>query len=146
MTAGDARKNALCNTCTLKLVTIAYGRAPWFRLFREPLKLGMRLMSRMYGVDTADYIVRTPACFGCVRFHKTALKEHSRFFRLMNGLCNPLFDSLLERIVTGDEVRSAKDYARAASNGEIMPADAARWMEGCKRARQRTPHRTPHSP
>lgn len=130
MNAKDAKKTALCNTCTLKLVEIAYGRTPEFRLFREPLKLGMRFLSRMYRVNPSEYIVRTPGCFGCVRFHKTALKEKSHLFRLMNDLCNPLFDRLLERIVTEDEVKSAKAYARAASNGEVAPADAERWMKG----------------
>ncbi len=54
------KKNALCNTCTLKLVAIAYRRAPWFRLCREPLKFGMRLLSWIYRVNPQAYEVRTP--------------------------------------------------------------------------------------
>ena len=126
----DVKKNALCNTCTLKLVSIAYRRAPWFRLFREPLKLGMRFLSWIYRVNPAEYEVRTPACFGCIRFYKAALKEKSVLFRRMHDLLNPLFDALMERIVTEDEIKQAKTYARAATAGEIMPEEAAKWMQG----------------
>ena len=73
--ATQSQKNAVCNTCTLKLVALAYRRAPWFRLLREPLKLGMRFLASIYRVDPRDYQVRTPACYACIRFYKVALKE-----------------------------------------------------------------------
>ncbi|MFH0881238.1 MAG: nitroreductase [Lentisphaerota bacterium] len=126
----DVKKNALCNTCTLKLVSIAYRRAPWFRLFREPLKLGMRFLSWIYRVNPAEYEVRTPNCFGCIRFYKVALKEKSGLFRWMNDRFNPLFDALLERIVTEEEIKQAKTYALSATAGEITPDEAAKWMQG----------------
>src|SRR3972149_9591678 len=126
----NVKKNAFCNTCTLKLVSIAYRRAPWFRLFREPLKLGMRFLSWIYRVNPAEYEVRTPACFGCIRFYKVALKEKSVLFRRLHDLCHPLFDALLERIVTEEEIKQAKTYARAATEGEIISEDAEKWMEG----------------
>ncbi|MCL5997107.1 MAG: nitroreductase [Chloroflexi bacterium] len=115
----DNKKNAVCNTCTIKLVNIAYRRAPYFRLVREPLKLGMRFLAWIYRVDPAEYNVRTPNCYGCIRFYKTALKEKSALFRWMNDFINPLFDATLERIVSKEEVKQAKAYARAASQGEI---------------------------
>jgi hypothetical protein len=124
------RKNALCNTCTLKLAAIAYRRAPWFRLCREPLKAGMRFLSWINGVDPADYEVRTPRCYGCIRFYKTALKDRSGLFRWTNDLINPLFDALLETIVTKEEIKQAKAYARAVTAGEIAPEEADAWMEG----------------
>ena len=131
MTAQDnAKKNALCNTCTLKLVAIAYRRASWFRLCREPLKLGMRFLSWVYRVDPGEYEVRTAQCFGCIRFYKVALKEKSALFRRLNDLCNPRFDALLERIVTAEEIGEAKTYARAATAGEVPPEEAEKWMEG----------------
>src|SRR3990172_1394817 len=108
----NAKKNALCNTCTLKLVSIAYRRAPWFRLLREPLKLGMRCLSWLHRVDPAEYEVRTPACFGCIRFYKVALKEKSGLFRRLHDRINPVFDAILERIVTAEEIKTAKTYAR----------------------------------
>lgn len=124
------KKSALCNTCTLKLVSIAYRRAPWFRLIREPLKAGMHLLSLIHRVHPSSDMARTPRCAGCIRFYKLALKEKSGFFRKMNDLCNPLFDALLERIVTAEEIQAAKAYARAASQGEIPPDDADKWMQG----------------
>lgn len=129
-TSRDIKKYVVCNTCTLKLVSIAYRRAPWFRLFREPLRLGMRVLSWIYRVNPSEYEVRTPHCFGCIRFYKIALKEKSGLFRRMNGLVNPFFDTLLERIVTEEEVKQAKTYAKAATDGEIIPEDAAKWMQG----------------
>jgi hypothetical protein len=128
-TNGNAKKNALCNTCTLRLVSIAYRRAPWFRLCREPLKLGMRFLSFLYRVDPSDYDVRTPQCFGCIRFYKTALKEKSGLFRRINEMVNPLFDATLESIVTEEEIKQAKTYARAASEGAIRPEEAEEWMQ-----------------
>lgn len=124
------KKNAVCNTCTLKLVSIAYQRFPFFRLMREPLKLAMRIFARCYHVTPDDYEVRTPVCYGCIRFYKTALKERSGLFRRLNRLINPVFDFVLERIVTEDEVKSAETYAQLATNGEIELEDSLAWVKG----------------
>jgi hypothetical protein len=115
------KKNAVCNTCTIRLVRIAYGRAPWFRLVREPLRLCMRALARVHCIDPQEYEVRTPACHGCMRFYKTALKEKSALFRALNDRINPAFDAMLERIVTQGEVQEAKAHARAATRGEPLP-------------------------
>ncbi|MBN2437605.1 MAG: hypothetical protein JXL20_03295 [Deltaproteobacteria bacterium] len=81
-------------------------------------------------MDPEEYEVRTPQCFGCIRFYKLALKEKSALFRRLNGLCNPCFDALLEWIVSGEEIKKAKTYAQAATAGKITPEDAERWMQG----------------
>ena len=126
------KKNAICNTCTLKLVTIAYRRKPVFRLFREPLKISMRIFSWLYHIDPEQYEVRTPACRGCIRFYKLALKERSGLFRWLNKLINPLFDRMIESIVTEDELSTVKDYGRKATNGLILSDEAGKWMKGQK--------------
>ena len=46
-----AAPELVCNTCTRRLVAIAYRRAPWFRLLREPLRWGMRLWVRRLGLN-----------------------------------------------------------------------------------------------
>lgn len=125
-------KNAICGTCTLKLVAIAYQRAPWFRLLREPLKLGMRVLSSIHRVNTADYVVRTPACYNCIRFYKVALKEKSATFRWIHAWINPLFDHFLERIVTDEELRRAKTYAQAASQGDLNKEQTDDWMRNMR--------------
>ena len=125
-------KNAVCGNCTLKLVTIAYQRAPWFRLLREPLKLGMRLLSRIHHVDTAEYLVRTPACYNCIRFYKVALKEKSAIFRWLHGWINPAFDYVIEKIVTVEERQKARHYAQAATQGNLSEDEANDWMRGMK--------------
>lgn len=121
------KKNAVCNTCTRRLVVIAYRRSPWFRLVREPLKLTMRTWVRLYGMDPGEYEVRSPGCYRCMRFYKTVLKEQSRLFRWLNSLVNPTFDAILERVVSKEEVNKAKAHARAAISGEMLPYDGDKY-------------------
>ena len=132
LTASGQKKNAICNTCTLKLVCIAYHRAPWFRLLREALKLGMRFLARLHHVDTEEYTVRTPACYHCIRFYKVALKEKSAAFRWLHSWVNPMFDYFLEKIVTKEELSRAKTYAQAASRGSLSEKEAEDWMRGMR--------------
>lgn len=115
------KKNAVCNTCTRRLVTIAYQRAPLFRLVRQPLKLAMRSWVRLYHLHPEDYRVNAPGCYNCMRFYKTALKERSWLFRQMNGFINPVFDAILERIVSREEVKKAEAHAQAATAGQALP-------------------------
>ncbi len=132
MIANQIKKNAICNTCTLKLVAIAYKRKPVFRLFREPLKIGMKIFSWIYHIKPEEYEVRTPSCRGCIRFYKFALKEKSGLFRWLNNKINPLFDRILESILTEDELYKAKDYGKQATNGSLSPEESEKWMKGHK--------------
>lgn len=125
---GAPYKNAVCGNCTLKLVAIAYRRAPWFRLLREPLKLGMHLLSRIHHIDTGEYMVRTPACYGCIRFYKVALKEKSALFRWLHSGINPVFDYVLEKIVTTEERRQCRLYAQGVSQGNLSDDETDYWM------------------
>jgi hypothetical protein len=125
-------ENAVCGNCTLKLVTIAYQRAPWFRLLREPLKLGMRLLSRIHHVDTTEYLVRTPACYDCIRFYKVALKERSAIFRLLHSGINPVFDFVIEKIVTVEERQQSKRHAQAASEDRVLSFPQAGVLRVCR--------------
>ena len=127
-----ATKNAVCNHCTYKLVAIAYQRAPWFRLFREPLKMGMRFLVFFHHIDTEKYQVRTPGCRGCIRFYKTALFEKSASFRWLHNQINPVFNKLIARIVTGEERRIAGAYAKGVSEGSLSEAEIAEWIKGMK--------------
>lgn len=113
------RKKAVCNICTVRLVEMSYQRAPWFRLVREPLKVVMRLMAFFHRIDPDVYEVRSPECHGCMRFYKVALKEKSGLFRWLNGLVNPHFDALIERILTEEDVQLAQVYAKAAMSGKL---------------------------
>jgi hypothetical protein len=111
-------KNLVCKICTIRLVEAAYARAWWFRLVRGPLRLGMLLLGKLYGVNTGAYEVRSPACRGCPRLVKLELKEKSALFRLLNNLVNPYFDRLLERLLTEREQAEARSYAERAVRGE----------------------------
>lgn len=83
----------------------------------------MRGLAWIYRIDPAEYEARTPACYGCLRFYKTALKDQSALFRRLNRLINPLFDALLEQLVTGDEIQQAKTYAQVATRGNLTDPD-----------------------
>jgi hypothetical protein len=128
MTDVFQKKSTVCYTCTRRLVDIAYQRSPWFRVIREPLKLTMRTWVRLYGLDTEEYEVCSPSCYNCIRFYKTALKERSRLFRLLHSLVNPIFDFILERIVSREEVDKAKAHASAATSGEVLPYDGDKYI------------------
>lgn len=111
-------KELVCKICTVKLVEAAYARARWFRLVREPLRAAMLLLGRLYGTDPAQYEVRSPSCRGCPRLVKLDLKERSALFRLLNGIVNPRFDSLIERLLTEREMQEARDEAARATRGK----------------------------
>ena len=120
--------------CTLKCVSIAYRRAPWFRLLREPLLMGMRIYSAVHHIkaEAIDYPFPTLACRGCIRFYKTLLFRRSASFRWLHRRINPVFDYFLYRIVTGEEKKKARDYALAASAGRLSNEEIDDWMKGIK--------------
>ena len=121
-----------CNHCTYKLVSIAYKRAPWFRLFRETLRFGMRWLVRLHHIDLDNYIIRTPGCESCIRFYKTELFEKSFLFRRLHNLLNPVFNKIIARLVTNDERKQAKIYADAASEGKLTDKETEEWMRDLK--------------
>ena len=98
------------------LIKTCYKRAWWFRIIREPLRCGMVIMGRIYGVNHNNYLVKSDECHGCIRFIKTGLKEKSSFFRVLNGIVNPVFDHILETIVSKEEVLEAKRHAKGATH------------------------------
>ena len=127
-----APKYAECNHCTYKLVAIAYQRAPWFRLFREPLIWGIRYLVWLHSVDVRAYVMRTEACNDCIRFYKTALFGKSASFRWLHNQINPIFNRFTGNIVTDEERKRAKEYALAATEGRLSEAEVADWMRSLK--------------
>lgn len=111
-----ARESAICNTCTLDLVRRCYERAWWFRLIREPLVFGMRAMAWWHRIDPRDYQVRSDACYGCVRFAKTALLEESATFRWLNRWVDPRFNRIRNSLLLEGELEAAQDFAREATH------------------------------
>lgn len=107
-------KYVKCTTCTKHLVEIVYDRAPWFRILRGPMILGMKALSRYHGINPKEYDVRTEECYGCVRFIKNALKDKSPGFVWLNEIVNPVFNRIRDSIVTEQEKVKAVDFARSA--------------------------------
>lgn len=112
-------KNLVCKICTIKLVEAAYARAWWFRLVREPLRLGMLLLGRVYEADLTVYEVNSPSCRACPRLTKLELKERSALFRFLNNIINPYFDRLIERLLTEREQQEAREFAERALLSEV---------------------------
>lgn len=110
-----------CGSCTLMLVRLAYRRALWFVLFREPLVLGMRIMACWHNVDARRYSVCRPECTACIRFIKNELKEKSPAFRLLNDWINPVFNRLRDSRVTGEEKAEARKFAEMAMKSSERP-------------------------
>lgn len=104
-----------CNTCTWGLVRLCYGRAPWFRLVREPLVLGMSAMAWWHGIDRQRGGRGNPDCAGCVRYMKLQLKEKSPTFHMLNALIDPVFNRIRNSIVTNEEIEEARRFARTAA-------------------------------
>ncbi|OGP33138.1 MAG: hypothetical protein A2X88_06095 [Deltaproteobacteria bacterium GWC2_65_14] len=104
-----------CRICTIRLVRLCYERTRWFRWFREPLVLGMRLLARWHRIDPREYAVRSQECHGCLRFLKEDLKEKSPLFARLNDLANPTFNRLRDSIVTQEEIEEARRFAREAT-------------------------------
>lgn len=106
-----------CSTCTIKLVETAYNRAWWFRLAREPLRAGMLALGKVYGIAPAAYSIGSAHCGGCPRIIKCALKERSAIFRAVNAAVNPVFDHLMEILVSSEDIHDAKDFAARSMRG-----------------------------
>lgn len=89
------------------------------------MKWGMRFLAFFHQIKPSEYAVRKRACYGCIRFYKVALKEKSGLFRFLNERINPLFDAMIEQIVSPAEIQDAKGHARAAmaGHGDLIDSD-----------------------
>lgn len=47
-----------------------------------------------------------------MRFYKVALKEKSRLFARLNAKINPIFDRIIEGIVTKEELAECKEIPK----------------------------------
>ena len=101
----------VCNNCALFLIRRCYGKHWWFRLVREPLVWGMRILAWWNGIDARRHAVSNPECHGCVRFMKAELEEKSPAFRFLNAHIGPWFRTMRDSMLTQAELDEAKRYA-----------------------------------
>jgi len=102
----------VCKNCVILLIKHCYGRHGWFRLVREPLVCGMRILSWWNGIDARRHAVNNPECHGCVRFMKAELEEKSPAFRMLNGRIGPWFRTMRDSMLTQAELDEAKRHAQ----------------------------------
>jgi hypothetical protein len=74
----------------------------------------MRLLALWHRIDPRRYAVRTPECYGCIRFKKVALKDRSPTFRRLNGWVAPVFNWLRNSLLKEEEIRQSRVFARDA--------------------------------
>ena len=100
-----------CNTCTIELIEIAYRRAPWFKIIREPLVMSLKFIAFLKGYNIKDIQPPSIECAQCPRFIKNILKGSSPLFNSIHNVLNPLFDRIIMKIVLEDEIIEAKKRA-----------------------------------
>ncbi len=105
-----------CKICTIRLEQLCYPRAWWFRPFREMLATGIRLFALAYRIPRTRHQVRSPLCYGCLRFRKNTLLERSALFRWGNTVLNPLFNRVRDSLLTPAELEMARTLARKAAD------------------------------
>ena len=110
MTAVTTR--IICKNCASRLARWCYERHWWFRVVREPLLLGMRIMAWWHGIDARKHVVRNPECHGCIRYMKAELEEKSAAFRFLNTHIGKRVNKLRDSMLTQEELDEAKRYAR----------------------------------
>lgn len=111
---------ASCKVCVIRLEHLCYQRAWWFRPFREVLATGIRLFALVYRVRPEAYAARSPMCYGCLRFRKNVVKQHSRLFNYFDRFLNPMFNRVRDSLLTEEELTWARDLARRAADRSFV--------------------------
>lgn len=103
-----------CKNCAYRLAIWCYEKHWWFRLIREPLLMGMRLLAWWHGIDARTHAVRNAECHGCIRFMKAELEEKSPTFRFLNNIIGRKFTTLRDSLLNRQQLEEAKRFAREA--------------------------------
>jgi len=103
-----------CKNCTMLLIRRCYGRNWWFRLVREPLMWGMRILAWWNKIDVRGHGTGNPECRGCIRFIKSELEEKSPAFVFLNKYIGLRFKVLRDSMLTQEDFGEAKRYAKEA--------------------------------
>lgn len=100
----------------------------WFRLVREPLVAGMRLLAVVNGILPKDYAAGNPECHGCLRFIKAELEVRSATFRFLNGLIGLKFRTLRDSMLEENDFIAARK--RAAEMMALLAEHEAATKDG----------------
>jgi hypothetical protein len=107
-----------CRACVMDLIRKIYKDHPWFKIIREPLICGMKILSKLNGIKPEEYAKGHPECGGCVRFMKAELETRSGTFRFLNKLIGPWFRKVRDKRFSDDDFQNAKK--KAAQMMEIL--------------------------
>lgn len=104
----------VCKGCSLMLSMRCYERHWWFRLVREPLVAGMRILAWWNRIDVSKHGVRKSGCKNCIRFMKEELKQKSSTFNFLNRFIGPWFSDYRNTMLTPEDKKEAKRIAEEA--------------------------------
>jgi hypothetical protein len=102
----------VCKNCAALMAKWCYRGHWWFRLVREPLLAGMRVLAWWNGIDARTHGVRNPECYACVRFMRAELDEKSPTFRFLYKVIGQRVSDLRNSLLTREEIEEAKRHAR----------------------------------
>lgn len=111
--------SVICKNCAARLAKWCYRKHWWFRLIREPLLLGMRLLAKWHRIDARTHMVRNLECHGCIRFMKAELEEKSPLFCFLNKHIGKRVNKLRDSMLAPEELAEAKRYAREAMEQKV---------------------------
>ena len=111
----SAPRRIICKNCAARLAEWCYERHWWFRLIREPLVLGLKIMAWWHGIDGRGHVVHNQECKGCLRYMKTELEEKSPVFRFLNAYIGKGVSRLRDSMLTEQKLAEAKRYARESN-------------------------------
>jgi hypothetical protein len=104
-----------CKVCPVYLMRLCSERRWWFRLIREPLAVGMRIMAWMHRVPVPPQSLFSQSCQCCLRPMKMQLYRKSALFRFADGILSPWFNRLRRSLFTEEELQESKQIAQQAS-------------------------------
>ena len=114
------RDIAKCEICAMILIRIGRERAWWFGTYREVFAGGIRMFGLWHRVPPEAYHARSPLCRGCFRFRKNAAMQGSPLFRWLNARLNPRFNRARNRLLTGQELDHAREFARRSTEPDFQ--------------------------
>lgn len=112
MTTTQKLSPVVCKNCASLMAKWCYERHWWFRLIREPLIAGMRILAWWNGIDARTHGVRNAECYACIRFMRAELDEKSPTFRFLYKTIGERVSDLRNSLLTKEELEEAKRHAK----------------------------------
>ena len=111
---------ASCKICTIRLETLCYQRAWWFRVFREILAGGIRHFRYRLSHSPEGLSRALADVFQMHSVPQERLKERSALFNWLDSYLNPMFNHVRNSLLTAEELENARALARRAADRDFI--------------------------